>query len=109
VAAAALAMLAASVQTAHAEETINIGIVGPFTGPFATMGIGFRQGLEAYVALNGNMAGGRKVALVYRDSGGSGDPLVAKRLAQELVVSESVARPIPKSSSWTSRRRDWLR
>ncbi len=92
VAAVALAVLAATYQVAQAEETIKIGIVGPFSGPFATTGTGFRQGLEAYIAQHGTEVGGRKVQLIYRDSEtGSSDPSVAKRLAQELVVNDNVA------------------
>jgi len=92
VAAMALSVLAASFQLARAEETVKIGIVGPFSGPFATTGTGFRQGLEAYIAQHGTEIGGRKVQLIYRDSEtGSSDPSVAKRLAQELVVSDNVA------------------
>jgi branched-chain amino acid transport system substrate-binding protein len=91
-AAAGFAVLATSVQTAHAQETIKIGIVGPFSGPFATTGVGFRQGLETYVAQHGTEVGGRKVQLIYRDSDtGASDPSVAKRLAQELVVNDNVA------------------
>ncbi|MDM0050518.1 ABC transporter substrate-binding protein [Variovorax sp. J22R115] len=75
---------------AVAQETVKIGIVGPFTGAFAVAGQSFKQGVEAYVALNGDQAGGRKVELVYRDSAGA-DPTLAKRLAEELVVKDKVA------------------
>ncbi|MGJ7546154.1 ABC transporter substrate-binding protein [Variovorax sp. LT1R16] len=75
---------------AAAQEVVKIGIVGPFTGAFAVAGQSFRQGVEAYVALNGDSAGGRKVELVYRDSAGA-DPTLAKRLAEELVVKDKVA------------------
>ena len=92
VAAVALTALVATYQAASAEETIKIGIVGPFSGPFATTGTGFRQGLEAYITQHGTDVGGRKVQLIYRDSEtGSSDPSVAKRLAQELVVNDNVA------------------
>jgi branched-chain amino acid transport system substrate-binding protein len=90
IAATGLAAIVAAAPSAHAEETLKIGIVGPFTGPFATTGVGFRQGLGAYVALHGDKVGGRKIELIYRDSGGSSDASVAKRLAQELVASENV-------------------
>ncbi|RYF31349.1 MAG: ABC transporter substrate-binding protein [Comamonadaceae bacterium] len=75
---------------AVAQEIVKIGIVGPFTGAFAVAGQSFKQGVEAYVALNGDKAGGRKVELVYRDSAGA-DPTLAKRLAEELVVKDKVA------------------
>lgn len=76
--------------TAFAQETVKIGIVGPYTGAFAVAGQSFRQGVEAYVALNGNIAGGRKIELLFRDSAGA-DPTLAKRLAEELVVKDKVA------------------
>jgi len=74
---------------ALADDVIRIGIVGPFTGPFATTGDGFRQGLEAYRAIHGDVAGGHKVELIYRDS--TGKPPQAKQLAEELIVKDHVS------------------
>jgi branched-chain amino acid transport system substrate-binding protein len=73
-----------------AQETIKIGFVGPYTGPFAVAGQSFRHGIDAYMALQGNSVGGRKVEVIYRDSAGA-DPTLAKRLAEELVVKDKVA------------------
>jgi len=73
-----------------AQETIKIGFVGPYTGPFAVAGQSFRHGVEAYMALQGSSVGGRKVEVIYRDSAGA-DPTLAKRLAEELVVKDKVA------------------
>ena len=70
---------------AQAQETIKIGFVGPYTGPFAVAGQSFRQGIESYMALKGDTVGGKKVEIIYRDSAGA-DPTLAKRLAEELVV-----------------------
>lgn len=75
---------------ASAQESVKIGFVGPYTGPFAVAGQSFRQGIEAYMALHGDKAGGRKVEIIYRDSAGA-DPTLAKRLAEELVVKDKVA------------------
>ena len=75
---------------AAAQEVIKIGVVGPYTGAFATPGQSYRQGIEAYMAQKGNLVGGRKVEVIYRDSAGS-DPTLAKRLAEELVVKEKVS------------------
>ncbi|MBO9513160.1 MAG: ABC transporter substrate-binding protein [Variovorax sp.] len=86
---AAAAVFAAS-PAVQAQETIKIGFVGPYTGPFAVAGESFRHGVEAYMALNGSTVGGRKVEVVYRDSAGA-DPTLAKRLAEELVVKDKVA------------------
>jgi branched-chain amino acid transport system substrate-binding protein len=89
---AALALLLATVMApaAVAQEKIKIGIIGPFSGPFAATGVQFRQGIETYVALNGTKAGDREIELIYRDTGGT-NPAVAKRLAEELIVKEKVS------------------
>ena len=73
----------------NAQEVIKIGVVGPFTGPFATGGEGYKQGVESYIAHFGNMVGGRKVEVIYRDS--VGNPTTAKALAEELVVKDKVS------------------
>lgn len=87
-AAGALALVALS--PVLAQETVKVGVVGPFSGPFAdAFGKPFRQGVEAFVAQNGNRAGAAKVEFVYRDLEGA-NPEKAKALAQELVVKEKV-------------------
>ncbi|MFN3145609.1 MAG: ABC transporter substrate-binding protein [Paracoccaceae bacterium] len=69
-------------------DVIKIGVVGPMTGPLANMGAQWRQGIEAYMALNGNTVGEHEIEVVYRDS--TGNPATAKQMAQELVVREGV-------------------
>jgi branched-chain amino acid transport system substrate-binding protein len=90
VAAIAMAVIAGQLQAARAQDVAKIGIIGQFTGPFAVTGEQYRQGLESYMAQHGNMAGGRKVELAYRDTGGP-NPAQAKRLAEELLVRDKVA------------------
>lgn len=75
---------------ASAQEKIKVGIIGQFSGPFATAGQEYRQGIECFLALYGTRVGGREVELVYRDVGGS-NPATAKRLAEELIVKDKVA------------------
>ena len=74
---------------AQAQDTVKIGFVGPYTGPFAVAGQSFRQGVEAWMALHGDKVGGKKVEVIYRDSA-SADPTLSKRLAEELVVKDKV-------------------
>lgn len=74
---------------AQSQESIKIGFVGPYTGPFAVAGQSFRQGVESYMALKGDTVAGKKVEIIYRDSAGA-DPTLAKRLAEELVVKDKV-------------------
>jgi branched-chain amino acid transport system substrate-binding protein len=74
----------------HAQQVVKVGIVGPFSGPFASsFGTPFRQGVEAYVAQNGDKAGATRVEFVYRDLEAP-NPERAKALAQELIVKEKV-------------------
>jgi branched-chain amino acid transport system substrate-binding protein len=86
---ATVACLAAT-QAAMAEDTVKIGFVGPYTGPFAVAGQSFRHGAEAYMALHGAKVGGKKVEVIYRDSAGA-DATLSKRLAEELVVKDKVS------------------
>src|ERR1700722_4845296 len=83
---AAAAALASG--TDSAQQTFKVGIIGEFTGPFATAGEAYRQGIQAYLAKNGDMVNGQKLELIYRDA--AGKPGDAARLAQELVVKDGV-------------------
>ncbi|MDR6861247.1 ABC transporter substrate-binding protein [Variovorax guangxiensis] len=85
-----LAASLASGAAVHAQQVVKVGIVGPFSGPFASsFGTPFRQGIEAYVAQNGDKAGATRVEFVYRDLDAP-NPERAKALAQELIVKEKV-------------------
>lgn len=79
----------ALMQPVRAQEAVKIGFVGPLTGPFAVAGQSFKQGVEAYMAIHGNKAGGRTVEVLWRDSAGA-DPSLSKRLAEELIVKDKV-------------------
>lgn len=84
---AALAALAMS-GAAYA-DTIKIGVVGPFSGPFALQGKNFKAGIDAYMAVNGSKVGDDDIEIIYRDVP-QADPAQSKALAQELVVREGV-------------------
>ncbi|MBP1872235.1 branched-chain amino acid transport system substrate-binding protein [Ensifer adhaerens] len=84
---AALAGLAMS-GAAYA-DTIKIGVVGPFSGPFALQGKNFKAGIDAYMAVNGSKVGDDDIEIIYRDVP-QADPAQSKALAQELVVKEGV-------------------
>ncbi|QMV02167.1 ABC transporter substrate-binding protein [Devosia sp. D6-9] len=70
-------------------DTIKVGVIGPFSGPFALQGKNFQAGIQAYQALNGDSVGDHKVEIVYRDVP-QADPAQSAALAQELVVKEGV-------------------
>ncbi len=74
---------------AAAQQTIKIGVVGPFSGPFAHYGTLFKAGAEAYVDSQGGKLAGKSVELIYRDTGGP-NPGNTKNLVQELIVKDKV-------------------
>ena len=86
---AALAIPATMTVTAQAQEKVKIGVIGHFSGPFAAAGKQYREGIEAFVAANGDTSGGRQIELVYRDVGGA-NPAAAKQAVQELIVRDKV-------------------
>jgi branched-chain amino acid transport system substrate-binding protein len=85
---AALGCLGAPV-LAHAEGTIKIGVILPYSGQFADTGIQLDNGIKLWMQLNGDTVAGKKVVIIRRDVGGIA-PELAKRLAQELVVRDNV-------------------
>ncbi|MGE7368608.1 ABC transporter substrate-binding protein [Neorhizobium sp. NPDC001467] len=84
---AAIATLALGVSAEAA--TIKVGVIGPFSGPFALQGKNFKAGIDAYMAVNGAKAGDNDVEIIYRDVP-QADPAQSKALAQELIVKEGV-------------------
>ena len=86
----ALAAIALCVEPSLASaETVKVGVIGPFSGPFSVFGRNFQWGLEAYAHHNGRQVAGKQVEFVYRDLSGV-DPARARALAQELVVRDRV-------------------
>jgi branched-chain amino acid transport system substrate-binding protein len=70
-------------------DTVKVGVIGPFSGPFAIAGKNFKWGVEAYQAIHGTKVGTHDVQIVYRDLG-SPDPAKAKAIGQELIVKDKV-------------------
>ena len=72
--------------SALAAETVKVGLIVPMTGPFASTGRQVQAGINAFMALKGNTAGGKTVEVVLRDDGGVADQ--TRRIAQELITGE---------------------
>lgn len=85
----ATACLMAGTTLSASAQTIKVGIVGPFSGPFAHYGTLFKNGAEAYIASKGGKLAGKDVELIYRDTGGP-NPGQTKTLVQELIVKDKV-------------------
>jgi branched-chain amino acid transport system substrate-binding protein len=81
-------LLALTSSTAFA-DTIKIGVIGPFSGPFALQGKNFQAGIDAWLAINGNTIGDDTIEVVYRDVP-TADPAQSAALSKELVISEGV-------------------
>jgi branched-chain amino acid transport system substrate-binding protein len=75
--------------TALAEGTVKIGLIMPYSGPFADAGAQMQAGIDLYVKEHSDEVAGKKIVLIKKDTGGP-NPDVAKRLAQELVVRDHV-------------------
>ncbi len=86
----AIALALMTAMPAFAAEPLKVGLVLPFSGPFAGYGKQIDHGVRLYLSQHNNMLGGRPVELVVKDDspGTSGD--VSKRLAQELVIKDKV-------------------
>src|ERR1700730_4177302 len=91
VAALALAVAAAcAVAAPSAADTVKIGLIIPYSGPFAQAGDEMDKGLKLYIKEHEkDLPPGVKIELVVRDSTGP-NPDVAKRLAQELITRDPV-------------------
>jgi len=73
-----------------AAQTIKIGVINTYSGPFATLGDLIDKGIKLYMKQNADkLPPGVKIELVIRDAGGP-NPDKAKQLAQELIVRDRI-------------------
>ncbi len=75
--------------SAVAQNTIKVGVIASFSGPFASAGSEIEGGIKAYLKQNGDTVAGKKIEVIIKDTTGP-SPEIAKRLAQELVVRDQV-------------------
>jgi branched-chain amino acid transport system substrate-binding protein len=85
----AVGVLGFTAFSAQAEETIKVGLIAPFSGPFADYGKQMEAGIKTYMKIHGDKVGGKKIELIIKDTTGP-VPEIAKRLAQELIVRDKV-------------------
>ncbi len=85
----ALFLLLAALGSAQAEDPVRIGVLLPFSGPFADFGRQIGNGMALYLKQHGDVAAGRRIELIRKDSGGA-KPDLAKRLAEELITRDKV-------------------
>jgi len=70
-------------------QTIKVGIIAPMTGGSADWGVQFQNCIQLFQSQNGDSVSGRKVEVIYRDTGGA-NPSLAKKHAEELIVNDKV-------------------
>lgn len=85
----AATMLAVSVQAKADDRPLKIGWLMSYTGPGAAAGAASDAAIEVFFRKFGTTVAGRKIEIIKRDTTGPA-PDVARRLAQELIVSEKV-------------------
>jgi branched-chain amino acid transport system substrate-binding protein len=73
----------------HAQGTVKIGLIMPYSGQFADAATQMDDGVKLYLKQHGDKLGGMNVEIIRKDTGGI-NPAVAKRLAQELVTRDNV-------------------
>ncbi len=83
----AAGMLAAS--AAHAQGTVKIGLIEPYSGQFADAAAQQDNAIKLFIKQHGDTVAGKKIVIIRKDVGGINPP-VAKRLAQELVTRDKV-------------------
>lgn len=74
---------------AHAQETLRIGLIATYSGPYADYGRQFDSGVALYLKEHGGKIAGRSVEIIKKDTAGPA-PDAAKRIAQELIVRDKV-------------------
>jgi branched-chain amino acid transport system substrate-binding protein len=84
-----LAAALAAATTAAAQTPLKVGLIMPYSGQFADTATQMDNAIKLYVKQHGDTVAGRKLEFIRKDTGGMA-PDVAKCLAQELIVRDSV-------------------
>ena len=81
--------IALGASPAHAQGTVKIGLIMPYSGQFADTATQMDNAIKLYMKQHGDTVAGKKIEIIRKDTGGIA-PDVAKRLAQELVMRDKV-------------------
>lgn len=81
--------LVASIMGTASADTLKVGVIAPFSGPFALYGTQYQQAIAAYQSQHGKSAGGHDIEFIFKDSGGI-NPDQTRSLAQELLIRDKV-------------------
>ncbi|WP_417210454.1 ABC transporter substrate-binding protein [Antarctobacter sp.] len=81
--------IAIGAATGALADQIKVGVIAPFSGPFAQYGIQYQQAIEVYQAQHGTSVGDHEITFIYKDVGGV-NPDQSRSLAQELLIRDRV-------------------
>ena len=84
-----IAAIAIGHATPAGADTVKVGLILPYSGPFASLASIMDDAIKLWVKQNGESIGSNKIEIIRRDSTGA-NPDVAKRLAQELITRDGV-------------------
>jgi branched-chain amino acid transport system substrate-binding protein len=84
---ACFALIALGFVPAHAQDTVKIGLIMPYSGQFADTAVQLDNAIKLYMQQHGDTVAGKKIEVIRKDTGGM-VPDVAKRLSQELIVRD---------------------
>jgi branched-chain amino acid transport system substrate-binding protein len=65
-----LALAATGATAAHAQDTVKIGLIMPYTGQFADLAAQMDNGIKLYMKQKGDTVGGKKIEIIRKDTGG---------------------------------------
>ncbi|WP_420224081.1 ABC transporter substrate-binding protein [Pigmentiphaga litoralis] len=74
---------------ALAQNTVKLGLIAEFSGPFAEYGQQIHGGMKAYMKQHGDTVAGKKIEIIQKDTTGP-SPDIAKRLAGDLITRDKV-------------------
>ncbi len=83
-----LAAASFALGSAHAQDTLKIGVIIPMTGQQASTGRQVDAAVKLWLEQSGGKAGGKKVEIIVKDDAVIPDN--GRRIAQEFVVNEKV-------------------
>lgn len=69
-------------------DTVKVGVILSFTGPFAPLSESIKNGMELYFDQQNRTVGGKKIEVKYEDD--EGNPQVALRKYRQLIDGEKV-------------------
>jgi branched-chain amino acid transport system substrate-binding protein len=84
---ACLGLISLGAGPVHAQGTVKIGMIMPYSGQFADTAVQMDNAIKLYMQQHGDTVADRKIEVIRKDTGGIA-PDVARRLSQELIVRD---------------------